>query len=381
MPVSAMNPAAWAMASGRSPSSAASRSASAPASTVTRACKIATDSARASTSTSTGAATSSQPRSREVISTCPPPPGSHGATSAGSSALSKTSSHRPRCRSSASTAARIASVPAWNASQRQAEGGDLVPDQPALLGVDPPGQVVGPGEPVRVLGRQLGLAHPAHPVQRLHHRRVPGQQPLPHLSQQIVAAGEPRITRRECSTPAAPPARRTAVSTSAAGTRPRAAATNNARTGSARPSAPPSSTAVSLRAVRLMPRSRSLTDRGLRPAAFASSSCVSRASARSCRSNPANPSAGCSAMVPVSPPQALIPPHRNPAGRGRTYAQHYPGPATCTISRYPYANGKCGCPPRTRRRRICNARSRATAPRASRQRTPPSEVKYPAPAD
>ena len=37
------------------------------------------------------------------------------------------------------------------------------------------------------------------------------------------------------------------------------------------------------------------------------------------RSNPANPSAGCSAIVPASPPQALIPPHRNPAGRGRTY--------------------------------------------------------------
>jgi len=105
---------------------------------------------------------------------------------------------------------------------------------------------------------------------------------------------------------------RTAVSTSAAGTRPRAAATNNALAGSARPSAPLSNRAVSLRAVRLMPRSRSLTDRGLRPAASASSSCVSPASARNCRSSPANPSAGCTAMVPVSPPQALIPPHPNP---------------------------------------------------------------------
>jgi len=67
---------------------------------------------------------------------------------------------------------------------------------------------------------------------------------------------------------------RRAASTSAADPRPRAAATNNATTGSARPSAPASSTAVFLRAVRLMPRSRSLTDRGLRPAASASSSAL-----------------------------------------------------------------------------------------------------------
>ena len=88
---------------------------------------------------------------------------------------------------------RLGPGPVLHASQRMPEGGDLVPDQPALLGIDPPGQVVGPGEPVRVLGRQLGLAYPAHPVQRLHHRPVPGQQPLPHLSQQIVPAGETRI--------------------------------------------------------------------------------------------------------------------------------------------------------------------------------------------
>ena len=73
-----------------------------------------------------------------------------------------------------------------------------------------------------------------------------------------------------------------------------------ATSGSARPNAPASSRAVSLRAVRLMPRSRSLTERGLRPADSASSSCVSLASTRSCRSNPANPSTGCSAMVPAS---------------------------------------------------------------------------------
>ena len=78
---------------------------------------------------------------------------------------------------------RLGPGPGLHAPQRKAEGGDLVPDQPALLGVDPPGQAIGCGEPVRVLGRQLGLAHPAHPVQRLHHRVVPGQQLLPHLRQ------------------------------------------------------------------------------------------------------------------------------------------------------------------------------------------------------
>ena len=90
--------------------------------------------------------------------------------------------------------------------------------------------------------------------------------------------------------------------------RPRAAATNNDRTGSARPSAPASRTAVSWRAVRLMPRSRSLTDRGLRPAALASSACVSWAPARSCRSNPANSEVACSAMTAAPPPAALSPP-------------------------------------------------------------------------
>jgi hypothetical protein len=54
---------------------------------------------------------------------------------------------------------------------------------------------------------------------------------------------------------------------------------------------------VSLWAVRCMPRSRSLTDRGDRPAASASSSWVSPALARSCRSNPANTSPGCSATA------------------------------------------------------------------------------------
>ena len=86
-----------------------------------------------------------------------------------------------------------------------------------------------------------------------------------------------------------------AASTLLGGAAPPAAATNNASADPARPSASASSSAVSLRAVRLMPRSRSLTDRGLSCAASASSSCVSRASARSCRSSPPKLSAACSA--------------------------------------------------------------------------------------
>ena len=69
-----------------------------------------------------------------------------------------------------------------------------------------------------------------------------------------------------------PACSRAAASASAASARPRAAATNSSRAGPARPSASASSTAVSLRAVRLTPRSRSLTDRGLSFAASASSS-------------------------------------------------------------------------------------------------------------
>ena len=67
-------------------------------------------------------------------------------------------------------------------------------------------------------------------------------------------------------------------------------------------------------------------------AAIASSSGVRRASARNCRSNPANPSAGCSAMVPASPPQAFTQSTATRRGR-KDLRQHYPGPATCTISR------------------------------------------------
>ena len=71
------------------------------------------------------------------------------------------------------------------------------PDQPSPVGVDPPGQVIGPGELVRVLDRELGLAHPAHPLQRLHHRLIPGQQLPADRHQQPIPPGEPRITRRD----------------------------------------------------------------------------------------------------------------------------------------------------------------------------------------
>ena len=62
------------------------------------------------------------------------------------------------------------------------------------------------------------------------------------------------------------------------------------------------------RAVRLTPRSRSLTDRALRLAASASSSWVRSALVRSCRSNEPNPSAGCYAMAQHSP-KGICPSH------------------------------------------------------------------------
>ena len=120
-----------------------------------------------------------------------------------------------------------------------------------------------------------------------------------------------------------------AASTCAAWMRPRAAATNSDRAGSARPSAPASRTAVSWRAVRLMPRSRSLTDRGLRPAALASSCCVKPTPARSCRSNPANSEVACSAMTAASPPTALSPPAAKSTARtGPVPALSRPGACT-----------------------------------------------------
>jgi hypothetical protein len=104
---------------------------------------------------------------------------------------------------------------------------------------------------------------------------------------------------------------RAAASICAVGACPRATATNSSRAGPARPSARASSSAVSLRAVRLIPRSRSLTERGLTLAASASSSCVSSALARSCRNSTAKLSPGCSATAPAPPrqPQPAGPSH------------------------------------------------------------------------
>ena len=117
MPISAMEPAAWATASGKSPTASATLSASWADSAGTRSRKIATDSIRANTSTSTGTATSAHLCAREVISTCPVPPGSHGISSSGSSALSNTSSHRSRPRNSASTARPAATRSAPSGAQ------------------------------------------------------------------------------------------------------------------------------------------------------------------------------------------------------------------------------------------------------------------------
>lgn len=66
------------------------------------------------------------------------------------------------------------------------------------------------------------------------------------------------------------------------------------------PSASASSRAVSLCALRLIPRSKSLTVRGLTPAASASSSCDRPASTRSCRNSPANATTGGSTATTPS---------------------------------------------------------------------------------
>ncbi|HYX94315.1 MAG TPA: toll/interleukin-1 receptor domain-containing protein, partial [Geodermatophilus sp.] len=77
------------------------------------------------------------------------------------------------------------------------EPGELAGDEHRLFGVDPPHQVVVGGEPVRVLQGQLGLAHPAQPVERLHHQRgLAGVQPPAQLGEHAVPAGEPGIARR-----------------------------------------------------------------------------------------------------------------------------------------------------------------------------------------
>ena len=95
----------------------------------------------------------------------------------------------------------VCARPGLDAAQRGAQGGELVADQPGLLGIHPPGHVIAVGEPVRVLDRQLGLAHPAHALQRLHPRVVPGLQLVPHRRQHPVPAGEGRVAGRNVPDP------------------------------------------------------------------------------------------------------------------------------------------------------------------------------------
>jgi hypothetical protein len=197
----------------------------------------------------------------------------------------------------------------------------------------------------------------AMPISRASSLSRPVKLAISRGSARVAAAAE---------APAAPSAAAAsrAASTSAAGARPRAAATNAARTGPIRPSASASSPAVSLRAVRLTPLSRSLTDRGERLAASASSSCVSPASPRSCRSNPANVPAGSSATSPLIPsvprPRPLLqrtsaiahkgrPPQRRPGHfisvqAGQRPARSCPPPRIATAPTAPAQGESCGSP-------------------------------------
>ena len=128
-----------------------------------------------------------------------------------------------------------------------------------------------------------------------------------------------------------------AASTSLAGARPRAADTKSSLASAGRPSAMARSRAVSLWAVRLTPRSRSLTARVLIPAASASSSWVSRAPVRSCRSKPAKLSPRSSATSPASPHAAchrrgILAPNSKQPGPPLLAPLTQPGPAFTTNS-------------------------------------------------
>ena len=107
-----------------------------------------------------------------------------------------------------------------------------------------------PGEPVRGVHREGGLADPGHPADRVnrHHPAATGRlsPPRHQLAELGLAAGEGGDVsrqrpagRRRRPRPASPAA---AASASPAGARPRAAATNSSRAGPSRPSAPASST-------------------------------------------------------------------------------------------------------------------------------------------
>jgi hypothetical protein len=100
--------------------------------------------------------------------------------------------------------------------------------------------------------------------------------------------------------PATPP-----TENPAAGDRPRAASSNASRTDPVSRSASASKRAVSLRVVRVVPRSRSLTDRALMLARSASSSWVIPAWLRSRRSSCPKLLSRSSATAP--PPQSMAP--------------------------------------------------------------------------
>jgi hypothetical protein len=133
---------------------------------------------------------------------------------------------------------------------------------------------------VRGVHRAGGLADPGHPVDRAdaHHpavRRYGGQRPHQPRQLGLAACERGDIPRQAPGRRDEKPARRLGQAQ---------------RAGQQQRGVPAG--------VAWMPRSRSLTDRGDRPAASASSSWVSLASARSCRSNPANPCPG-SATAPT----------------------------------------------------------------------------------
>jgi len=98
-----------------------------------------------------------------------------------------------------------------------------------------------------------------------------------------------------------------------------------------------------LRAVRLMPRSRSLTDRGLSPACSASSSCVSRASVRSCLSKSANLSPGSTSAEPT-PARPLAPRQSSPEDDGHHDARYPAGKQAWPPAQTEHASKPSGIP-------------------------------------
>ena len=85
-------------------------------------------------------------------------------------------------------------------AQPVGQGGELIRDRGGLLGGQPPHQVIAGGVRVRVLGGQLGLADPAHPVHRMHRHRPGGQRPR-QLLQLPAPAGEMGVPRRDLPHP------------------------------------------------------------------------------------------------------------------------------------------------------------------------------------